>query len=84
MKVLNNAEKEVYLATRYHDSHVSNMVFRRFGKGIAVHILDGNPEQISVENRLAAIIRIPPPFFLRIEVHDKPPYSSTQLHLAMT
>jgi hypothetical protein len=60
MKVLNNAEKEVYLATRYHDSHVSNMVFRKFGKGIAVHILDGNPEQISVENRLAAIIRIPP------------------------
>jgi predicted transcriptional regulator len=60
MKVLDNAEKEVYFATRYHDSHVSNMVFRKFGKGIAVHILDGNPEQISVENRLAAIIRTPP------------------------
>lgn len=60
MKVLDNAENEVYFATRYHDPHVSNMVFRKFGKGIAIHILDGNPEQISVENRLAAIFRTPP------------------------
>jgi hypothetical protein len=60
MKVLDNAEKEVYFATRYHDPHVSNLVFQKFGKGVAIHILDGNPEQISVENRLAAIIRTPP------------------------
>jgi hypothetical protein len=60
MKVLDNAENEVYFATRYHDPHVSNMVFQKFGKGVAIHILDGNPEQISVENRLAAIIRTPP------------------------
>jgi predicted transcriptional regulator len=60
MKVLDNAENEVYFATRYHDPHVSNLVFQKFGKGVAIHILDGNPEQISVENRLAAIIRTPP------------------------
>jgi hypothetical protein len=36
------------------------MVFQKFGKGVTIHILDGNPEQISVENRLAAIIRTPP------------------------
>jgi hypothetical protein len=47
-------------ATRYHDPHVSNMVFNKFGKGVTIHILDGNPEQISVENRLAAIMRTPP------------------------
>jgi len=60
LKVLDNAENEVYFATRYYDPHVSNMVFQKFSKGITIHILDGNPNQISVENRLAAIIRTPP------------------------
>ena len=60
LKVLDNAEKEVYLATSYHDPHVSSKVFEKIGKGVIVHILDGNPEQITVESRLAAIIRTPP------------------------
>ncbi len=60
LKVLDNAEKEVYFATRYHDPHVSTKVFEKFAKGVTIHILDGNPEQISVESRLAAIIRTPP------------------------
>jgi len=60
MRVLDNAESEVYFATRYYDPHVSNLVFNKFSNGVTIHILDGNPEQISVENRLAAIIRIPP------------------------
>lgn len=60
LKVIDNAQKEIYFATRYHDQHVSSRVFEKFGKGVSIHILDGNPEQISVENRLAAIIRTPP------------------------
>jgi predicted transcriptional regulator len=60
MKVLDNAMNEVYFATRYYDPHVSNMVFNKLSKGVNVHILDGNPDQISVEKRLAAIIRTPP------------------------
>ena len=60
LKVLDNAEKEVYFATRYHDPHVSNKVFEKLAKGVTVHILDGNPEQITVESRLGAIIRTPP------------------------
>jgi hypothetical protein len=60
LKVLDNAEKEVYFATRYHDPHVSTKVFKLFGKGVIINILDCNPEQISVESRLAAIIRTPP------------------------
>ncbi|MGG6460606.1 MAG: hypothetical protein ACM3JQ_04175 [Candidatus Eiseniibacteriota bacterium] len=60
MKVLDNAENEVYFATRYYDPHVSNLVFKKFAKGVTIHILDGNPDQISVENRLSAIIRTPP------------------------
>ena len=35
-------------------------MFEKFSKGVTIHILDGNPEQISVESRLAAIIRTPP------------------------
>jgi hypothetical protein len=60
LKVLDNADKEVYFATKYHDPHISNLVFRKFGNGVSIHILDGNPEQISVEKRLAAILRTPP------------------------
>ena len=60
LKVLDNAEKEVYFATTYHDPHVSSKVFEKIGKGVTIHILDGNPEQITVESRLAAIIRTPP------------------------
>jgi hypothetical protein len=60
LKVLDNAEREVYFATRYYDPHVSAKIFEKFAKGVTIHILDGNPEQISVESRLAAIIRTPP------------------------
>jgi predicted transcriptional regulator len=60
LKVLDNAEKEVYFATSYHDPHVSSKVFEKISKGVTIHILDGNPEQITVESRLAAIIRTPP------------------------
>src|SRR6476620_11463677 len=60
LKVLDNAEREVYFATRYHDPHISTKVFEKIGKGVTIHILDGNPEQITVESRLAAIIRTPP------------------------
>lgn len=60
LKVMDNSEKEIYFATRYYDPHVSSKVFEKFSKGVTIHILDGNPEQISVESRLAAIIRTPP------------------------
>jgi hypothetical protein len=60
LKVMDNAENEIYFATRYHDPHVSSKVFEKFSKGVTIHILDGNPEQISVESGLAAIIRTPP------------------------
>ncbi|MGA8565363.1 MAG: hypothetical protein WB587_11490 [Nitrososphaeraceae archaeon] len=60
LKIMDNAEKEIYFATRYHDPYVSTKVFEKFSKGVTIHILDGNPEQISVESRLAAIIRTPP------------------------
>jgi predicted transcriptional regulator len=60
IKVLDNAHSEVYFVSRYHDPHVSAKVLDIFGRGTKIHILDGNPEQISLENRLNAILRTPP------------------------
>ena len=35
MKVIDNAENEIYFATRYYDPHVSNMMFNKLGKGVS-------------------------------------------------
>jgi predicted transcriptional regulator len=60
-RLLASAEKEVYLATRYHDPHFSKLMFHKIAnEGLMMHMLDGLPEQISVENRLNAILRVPP------------------------
>jgi hypothetical protein len=60
MRVLDNAEKEIYFASRYHDSHVSNIAFKKFSIGVTLHILDATPAQISLENRINAILRTAP------------------------
>jgi predicted transcriptional regulator len=60
-KLLASAQKEVYLATRYHDPHFSKLMFHKIAnEGLTMHLLDGLPDQISVENRLNAILRVPP------------------------
>jgi hypothetical protein len=60
MRVLDNAQKNVYFASRYHDSHVSSKLFETFSKGVELHIIDSTPEQISLENRINAIVRKAP------------------------
>lgn len=60
IKLLGLAQKEVYLATRYHDPNFSKIIFNKISEGLKVHMLDGLPEQISVENRLNAVLRTPP------------------------
>ncbi len=60
IRMLEDAKKEVYFASRYHDPHVSKKMFDKVEKGVTVHFLDGNPPQISVESRLNAILRTPP------------------------
>jgi predicted transcriptional regulator len=59
-KLLEMADKEVYLATRYHDPHFSKLLFSKVAGGVTLHMLDGLPEQISVENRMNAVLRTPP------------------------
>ncbi|MGB6533119.1 MAG: hypothetical protein WBF33_33930 [Candidatus Nitrosopolaris sp.] len=60
IRMLEDATKEIYFASRYHDSYVSNKMFDKIEKGVIVHFLDGNPQQINVESRLNAILRTPP------------------------
>jgi hypothetical protein len=61
IKLMESAQKEVYLATRYHDPHFSKLMFHKVAnEGLMMHMLDGLPDQISVENRLNAILRVPP------------------------
>jgi predicted transcriptional regulator len=60
IRMFEDAKKEIYFASRYHDPHVSKKMFDKIEKGVAVHFLDGNPPQISVESRLNAILRTPP------------------------
>jgi len=60
IRMLEDAKKEIYFASRYHDPHVSKKMFEKVEKGVSVHFLDGNPKQISVESRLNAILRTPP------------------------
>lgn len=60
IKLLDLAQKEVYLATRYHDPNFSKIIFKKISEGLKVHMLDSLPEQISVENRLNAVLRTPP------------------------
>jgi hypothetical protein len=60
IRMFEDAKKEIYFASRYHDPHVSKKMFDKVEKGVTVHFLDGNPPQISVESRLNAILRTPP------------------------
>lgn len=60
IKLLGLAQNEVFLATRYHDPNFARIIFKKISEGLTVHMLDCLPEQISVENRLNAILRTPP------------------------
>ncbi|HYA83434.1 MAG TPA: hypothetical protein VEH06_08295 [Candidatus Bathyarchaeia archaeon] len=60
IRMLEDAKKEIYFASRYHDPYVSRKMFEKVEKGVTVHFLDGNPAQISVQSRLNAILRTPP------------------------
>lgn len=60
IKLMGLAQKEVYLATRYHDPNFSKIMFKRISEGVTMHLLDGLPDQISIENRLNAVLRTSP------------------------
>ena len=60
IKLMESAQKEVYMATRYYDPHFSKMMYKKMSEGIKMHLLDGLPEQMSVANRLNAVLKIPP------------------------
>jgi phosphopentomutase len=42
IKLMESAQKEVYLATRYHDPHFSKLMFHKVAnEGLMMHMLDG-------------------------------------------
>jgi predicted transcriptional regulator len=59
-KLMESAQHEVYMASRYHDPHFSKLMFKKVADGLKMHLLDSLPDQISVENRLNAVLRTPP------------------------
>ena len=60
-KLLESAQKEVYMATRYFDPHFSKLMYDKIGgQGLTMHLLDGLPEQQAVAGRLNAVLRVPP------------------------
>jgi predicted transcriptional regulator len=60
IRLMESAQHEVYLASRYHDPHFAKLLFKKVADGVTVHLLDGNPDQISVESSLNAVLRTPP------------------------
>ncbi|MGI0048468.1 MAG: hypothetical protein ACREAW_02910, partial [Nitrososphaera sp.] len=58
--LMESAQHEVYMASRYHDPHFSKLMFKKIAGGVKMHLLDSLPDQISVENRLNAVLRTPP------------------------
>ena len=60
LRLLDNAKKEIYLASRYHDPHVSSLVIKKFENGVRLHVIDGNPRQTSLESRINALLRTTP------------------------
>jgi predicted transcriptional regulator len=60
LRMLDNAKKEVYFASRYHDPHVSTLAIKKFASGVKLHIIDGNPKQTSFDSRINAILRTAP------------------------
>jgi hypothetical protein len=54
LRVLENAKKEIYFASRYHDPHVSSLTIKKFTSGVRLHIIDGNPKQTSLDTKINA------------------------------
>jgi hypothetical protein len=59
-RLMDSAQNEVFMATRYHDPHFSKLMFKKIADGVTMHMLDSLPDQISIENRLNAVMRTPP------------------------
>ena len=54
MRLIELGKKEIHIASRYHEPEVSKRLIEKFGKGVALNIIDGNPTGISLTARLQA------------------------------
>jgi hypothetical protein len=50
--MVSSAKYEIYIAPRYYEPAVGNMILTKFAEGIALHILDSDVCGVSFEKRL--------------------------------
>jgi hypothetical protein len=60
IKTLDKAVKRVYFASRFHDPTFLRKLMELLERGVDIRIIDGLPEQISLENRVNSVLRTPP------------------------
>jgi len=59
LKLIRSAKKEIFLASRYYDPEVSLLLMKKFGEGVALHLLDDNPSGTTLISRLHAAMNDP-------------------------
>ncbi len=59
LKLIGSAKKSIYIASRYHEPNVSYRIMEKFGEGVSLNILDGNPSGTSFALRLKAALNDP-------------------------
>jgi predicted transcriptional regulator len=60
LKYVDLAEKEIFIAVRYHEPIVAKKIVDKFKQEIDLYILDGNPPNLNLESIMRAIIKSPP------------------------
>ena len=53
-RLIESAKTEIHIASRYYEPEVSKRLIEKFGKGVILNILDGNPSGTSLVSRLRA------------------------------
>ena len=59
LRLISSAKSEIFIASRYFELDVSNLLLEKFREGVALNILDGNPSGATLVSRLRAALDNP-------------------------
>jgi len=59
LRLISSAKSEIFIASRYFEPDVSNLLLEKFKEGVALNILDGNPSGATLVSRLRAALDNP-------------------------
>lgn len=59
LRLIDLARSEIYIASRYYEPNVSLRIMEKFGEGVSLNILDGNPSGTSLVTRLKTALNDP-------------------------